>query len=178
MIVEPLVVASHSAPCPSDRSCLRQRKFKAAARQTFPLILSLDMMSSYLPNHPGISQRQRLQNDRLGYGIVTLRASSSRQGADQGSCCPACYMPQQPGNKFCVSCGAPQLVSGGIKMLWSFDEARAKQYTNAENGASSCGPCSILSALSMIGKHSNAHHEGLIRQFLRRPGRSCTEANS
>lgn len=150
MIVKPFI-ASNLAPCPNDRSCRRQRHL-TAARQTFPFILSLDMMSSYLPSHPGISQRQRLQNNRIGLGISNLRASSSRYGADQDSRCPACYMPQRPGNKFCVSCGAPQLVRGGVIMLWSFEEAKAKQFTNAENGASSCGPCSILSALSMIGQ--------------------------
>ena len=105
---------------------------------------------------------------------TTTTSQCSRLGADQGSHCSSCYALQQGGNKFCISCGEPQLLSGGSVMYWSLEEARHKQFTNAENGVSSCGPCSILSALSMIGEKTMYIFVDMLSLF----SRCCAEAFS
>ena len=160
------------------RLCWTVQLFQmGCARQAFQYILCVHVISAYIMIHPANQVGYLVRNHRSFYGNTKMQAAMSRQGAEQGSCCPTCYLPQRPGNKFCVSCGAPQLARGGIIMHWTFDEARAKQYTNAENGASSCGPCSILSSLSMIGEHANNDLWQSLQRSSPRPGRSCQEAN-
>ncbi len=97
----------------------------------------------------GFSARRHLRLSIKCEAMSTF--SLARQGAEMGSYCTTCYALQGSGHKFCVSCGAPQLTGGGIFRHWSTEEARAKQFTNTGIGVSSCGPASVLTALSMIG---------------------------
>ena len=42
----------------------------------------------------------------------------SRLGASEGARCPDCYTPQRAGAKFCVDCGAPQLINRSASRSW------------------------------------------------------------
>ncbi len=153
------------------------QKPKCSAKQTSKFVITHTQLSSCcLVNFAQPGQLMLRTKSRAAFKMTTS-PSISRQGADQDSYCHACYTRQQAGNKFCVSCGEPQLVNGGVFMHWSMDEARAKQYTNAENGVSSCGPCSVLSALSMIGEIVNRVTFHLVTRSSHLVRRSCSEAD-
>jgi hypothetical protein len=139
---------SHAAPCQPMPCFSRNRILCFSARMPVPCKHSAVFFRG--PNVKLVLCAQG--RPRLSIRMeVTNTASFTRQGAEQGSLCSVCYAPQGSGHKFCISCGAPQLIGGGIVRHWTTEEARAKQFTNTAIGVSSCGPASVLTALSMIG---------------------------
>jgi hypothetical protein len=143
---------SHAAPCPSKahRAGISAFCFNARAPGSSISGAAFKRIPTF-----NFSARRR---QRLSIRWETMSSvTSARQGAEKGSLCTSCYTPQGLGHKFCVSCGAPQLKGGGIVSHWSTEEARSRQFTNSGIGISSCGPASVLTALSMIGGFPDAH---------------------
>jgi len=75
------------------------------------------------------------------------------KGAIHPEKCPECFaeLPKNVRARFCQNCRA-EFVPSQIAH-WNYKEARGKQFRNADlELPSSCGVCSVLSALAMLGK--------------------------
>jgi len=104
------------------------------------------------------------------------------KGAIHPEKCPECFaeLPKNVRARFCQNCRA-EFVPSQIAH-WNYKEARGKQFRNADlELPSSCGVCSVLSALAMLGKITKgtpeadelvAHMTPLIRK------RACDLAGS